>query len=483
MKNKLPILIVFLLLFISILTIVNATPTEDLPHTDPGEYAITLDGKYAYINDDNAFIMAPAELHGSGWTYLNFTAKQYTGPIDLALGFDTTHLKPKKAEFYNPHVVEWNTNHEQVFFNVIIHNNYSGEPLDYGNSYNTHQRIIDHDIFTYDDNLNINGTIRISSNISFNSYDNIEGNNYTIYWHTEHSRIENYVDITNKFSVLPESLHNDYDGKNKWYYVKEQPISAGVEYQIRILVDAPPQVGEHSYKYDVVIKPSGHTFGSSTTYILDPYWNTSFSNREQITITTNGTSTPADYQVKLNISYESEMQADFDDIRFTNASDSEIAYWIESKVDSNYANIWVNLSDAITDPGSDIIWMYYGNPGLSDGGVGTDTFVQYHGSATANYNDTTTFLSNIIYESYIKMTDISHNILLGTSDEAGASGDAFQIQTYTQNDLRYFYSKNDGTQTQISEAPDFIVNTYVRVKLTFDGTNAHAYVDGNEIST
>lgn len=92
--------ILFIVLFISISSIVIATPYEDLPYTDPGEYAVTPDGKHTYINTPKAFIMAPAEIHGSGYTYLNFTAKQFTGNIDFALGFDTTHLKPKSAEFY-----------------------------------------------------------------------------------------------------------------------------------------------------------------------------------------------------------------------------------------------------------------------------------------------------------------------------------------------------------------------------------------------
>jgi hypothetical protein len=127
--------------------------------------------------------------------------------------------------------------------------------------------------------------------------------------------------------------------------------------------------------FNTPIKVTPNGFGSSgmVALLLDeiefcPYWNTTFSSRLPITITTDGNSTPANYQVLLNISYEPEMQIDFDDIRFTNSSNGEIAYWIESKVDSNYANVWVNLSDAITDPGSDTILMYYGNADVSDGG-------------------------------------------------------------------------------------------------------------------
>ena len=208
-----------------------------------------------------------------------------------------------------------------------------------------------------------------------------------------------------------------------------------------------------------------------------------FTRRKKVIITTDGTSTPTDYQVKLTIAYEPGMQADFDDIRFNTLSIGYIDYWIESYTASTTATVWVKLPDAITHPGSDTVWMYYGNSGLSDGGIGADTFIQYHGSATTTYHDSNVFLNNIVYESKFKRTVDTHNILLGTSDEAATGGDTFQIQTYSVSDLRYFYTKNDGTQTQVNEAPAFPLDTYVQVKITFDSSNAHAYIDDNEISS
>ena len=143
-----------------------------------------------------------------------------------------------------------------------------------------------------------------------------------------------------------------------------------------------------TFSTPIEVTQNGYGSSGMVALLLDdvefcPYWKVSFSNRKPITITTNGTSTPANYQVLLNISYESEMQVDFDDIRFTNSSNGEIAYWIKSKVDSNFANVWVNLSDANTDPGSDTIWVYYGNTTVSDGGVSVDVFpAQFNGDST-----------------------------------------------------------------------------------------------------
>lgn len=102
-----------------------------------------------------------------------------------------------------------------------------------------------------------------------------------------------------------------------------------------------------------------------------------FTRRKGITITTNGTSTPINYQCKLTITHEAEMQADFDDIRFNTKAGGYIDYLIESYTASTTATIWIKLSDAITDPGSDYVWMYYGNSGLSDGSNGIDTFLAF----------------------------------------------------------------------------------------------------------
>jgi hypothetical protein len=99
-----------------------------------------------------------------------------------------------------------------------------------------------------------------------------------------------------------------------------------------------------------------------------------FTRRKDITITTGGTSTPANYQVELTIAHESEMQSSFEDIRFNTKAGVYIDYWIETEDGSN-ATVWIELPNAITDPGSDTIWMFYGNAGLGDEGDIGDTFL------------------------------------------------------------------------------------------------------------
>ena len=100
-----------------------------------------------------------------------------------------------------------------------------------------------------------------------------------------------------------------------------------------------------------------------------------FTRRKKITITTDGTSTPVNYQVKLTITYEPGMEVSFADVRFNTKTGTYIDMWQESHTDSTTADIWIELPDTITDPGSDYIWMYYGNDSLSDGGNLDDTFL------------------------------------------------------------------------------------------------------------
>jgi len=110
-----------------------------------------------------------------------------------------------------------------------------------------------------------------------------------------------------------------------------------------------------------------------------------FTRRKAIKITTSGTSTPTNYQIKVTIVYETVMNVNFNDIRFNSKNGVYIDYWIESYTASTTATVWLELPDAITDPGSDSIWMYYGNAAVSDAGNGNNTFIQYQGATSTPF--------------------------------------------------------------------------------------------------
>jgi hypothetical protein len=91
------------------------------------------------------------------------------------------------------------------------------------------------------------------------------------------------------------------------------------------------------------------------------WWNGDWSRRKPITIdNTANNNTLLDYQVLVNVTYDSDMNANFSDLRFVSAYGEELSYWIEDKVDSSYANVWVKVK-YIPKKGYhnclDVLWM------------------------------------------------------------------------------------------------------------------------------
>ena len=92
------------------------------------------------------------------------------------------------------------------------------------------------------------------------------------------------------------------------------------------------------------------------------WWNASWDKRRPVDITWSG-STQTNFQVKVDVTFDADMQANFDDIRFVDSDDfSEIDYWRDSYTASTSATLWAEVSSI---PGNKTIYMYYGNAGVS----------------------------------------------------------------------------------------------------------------------
>jgi hypothetical protein len=105
------------------------------------------------------------------------------------------------------------------------------------------------------------------------------------------------------------------------------------------------------------------------------WWNSSWSKRQPITIDNTGNaSTLTNYQVKVDVTYDADMQADFDDLRFTNAAGTVLDYWLEKKTDSTSATIWVEV-DSIPASSTATVYLYYGNAGAASASNMSNTFV------------------------------------------------------------------------------------------------------------
>ena len=101
-------------------------------------------------------------------------------------------------------------------------------------------------------------------------------------------------------------------------------------------------------------------------YIVDPsWWNSSWNYRQQINITENSGTNLTNYSVLLHITYNSNMNSDFSDLRFmANDNITELGYWIENYTASTDAYVWVKIPTLLASSNT-LIYMYYGNSGAT----------------------------------------------------------------------------------------------------------------------
>ncbi len=91
------------------------------------------------------------------------------------------------------------------------------------------------------------------------------------------------------------------------------------------------------------------------------WWNSNWLYRDKlIVLTSNNTQ---NYELRLNITYDSDMDSNFEDLRFTfynqsNDSETEIPYWIESFSPNNWVVVWVKIPQLTNNT---TIYMYFDN--------------------------------------------------------------------------------------------------------------------------
>ena len=233
--------------------------------------------------------------------------------------------------------------------------------------------------------------------------------------------------------------------------------------------------------------PDGSSYDLNITNNQPSVWTingTDFSKRVLWTLNTTSENL-TDFQVRRITPYNSDMQVDMDDRQLTYYENNTlISFWDENVINSVNATSYVKVPITSTIEQQQY-WLYYSNSSMSSAGNGSNTFIQYHGVASSQFLDSLIVpYSNIIYEGKVKPTNPTHTLRWGLKTVLdGSSGDEMSIDSYSTTNLRYTHTRNDGTQTSASEAPSFTSGTWVKLKITNDGTTAHYYVDDNEIGT
>ncbi len=102
-------------------------------------------------------------------------------------------------------------------------------------------------------------------------------------------------------------------------------------------------------------------------YMIDTYeawYNSDFTRMKIIDVYNSGSQTFTDYVLDMVVNYDSDMQNDFEDLRFTDNEGNNLYYWIGETILSEQTNALVRLTEV--SPGHNSIYMFYGNPAAED---------------------------------------------------------------------------------------------------------------------
>jgi hypothetical protein len=177
----------------------------------------------------------------------------------------------------------------------------------------------------------------------------------------------NNLSITKaSFSDVETASNNTLQAWNAslWTQTSQADFDAGVLND----VDATSSPGDVTLD-TVISEPTTSTGAEQAWYYV------AWIRRAPVTITNTG-SAQTDYQVRVDVTYDADMQPDFDDIRFVDSDDATpLAYCSESVINSSSAIFWVNIPSIPV--GSKIIYMYYGNATVGNACDGDATFPFY----------------------------------------------------------------------------------------------------------
>ncbi len=166
------------------------------------------------------------------------------------------------------------------------------------------------------------------------------------------------------------------------------------------------------------------------------WWDANWTRRKMITIDNTGyASALTNYQVKVTVTYDSDMQSDFDDIRFTTSGDSPTAidYWRETYTAGSTATFWVEVP-SIPASSTTTISMYYGNASASTTSSLDNTFINASiyletrncdNATNCNYTDSHTEFDNIISAGYTLRGTGSRTQINDSSDPYSSTQDYF----------------------------------------------------------
>jgi hypothetical protein len=213
------------------------------------------------------------------------------------------------------------------------------------------------------------------------------------------------------------------------------------------------------------------------------WFNTSWKKRAPISINNTNLLELSEYQIKISVDYNPSMKSDFGDLRFTlSDGTSLLKYWIESKIDSVSANVWVKV-DVLPAESISTIYMYYDNENAVSTSDGSSTMILHEDmqtlpsgtlKGTATYDSVNKWVEltpasggiNGQLE-YNQAPELAENIGFAAHWKQWAGGG-------TGADTNYFYTHTTSTATNFNSS----VNGYIfatnewqnRIEVWFNGS-------------
>jgi len=118
-----------------------------------------------------------------------------------------------------------------------------------------------------------------------------------------------------------------------------------------------------SLSHHYILDTENGTVSMKNTYAV--WTDPSFTRMKPIMVTNAGGQTFYNYVVELLVYYDTDMQPDFEDLRFVNGQGTWLSYWIEEFITQESAAVLVLVPEI--PAGSTIpLYMFYGNPQAED---------------------------------------------------------------------------------------------------------------------
>ena len=169
---------------------------------------------------------------------------------------------------------------------------------------------------------------------------------------TQLNNISVVINYTGQTGGLTSMVCNGKQGKTygQAMYFKGFDLPSGthdINCQVR---------GWGTFKYDLDIYKNDNLIKS-----IDPWFNSTWQNRKGMNVTFTAQDVTG-YEVPINITAETDMQSDFDDLRFTKADGTTLLdYMIADESSTNWVYVFVEMDLLTNDSGNIQGYMYWNN--------------------------------------------------------------------------------------------------------------------------